>query len=203
MPGIFFCYRRKDTAYQAGHIYDQMVQHFGEQVYKDVDSIALGDDFVRAIEQLIDRTDIVLVLIGDGWLESDWGTGRLRLEELNDFVRREIELALRGQEGIVPILPGQSQMPEVGQLPDSVRPLASGSGIRVHPAPHFHWDMERLVQALEKHVQPIRFVPDKAADRFLASGQVLAHVGSGANQFPRVLAGVLAQDYPREQGEAT
>jgi hypothetical protein len=25
MPGVFISYRRKDTAYQAGHIYDRLV----------------------------------------------------------------------------------------------------------------------------------------------------------------------------------
>jgi serine/threonine protein kinase len=196
MPGIFICYRRLDTAYQAGHIYDQLVQHFGEQVFKDIDSIALGDDFVRAIEELIGRSAVVLVLIGDDWLASDPGTGRPRLEDPHDLVRREIELALRNQKIVVPIVLGQAQMPESDKLPESIRLLATRNGLRVNPAPHFHRDMEQLIQTLEQHIP---LVPQSPEDSFAVEGRGPASLGKRGNRFLQVLAGLLAQDYPHEQ----
>ena len=48
-PGrIFISYRRDETAYPAGWLYDRLAGHYGGgQVFKDVDSIQLGDDFVE------------------------------------------------------------------------------------------------------------------------------------------------------------
>ena len=49
---IFISYRRGETAYPAGWLFDRLVQHFGAvQIFKDVDSIELGDDFVEVITQ--------------------------------------------------------------------------------------------------------------------------------------------------------
>jgi hypothetical protein len=45
---VFISYRREETAYPAGWLYDRLAHPYGAgQVFKDVDSIALGDDFVR------------------------------------------------------------------------------------------------------------------------------------------------------------
>jgi hypothetical protein len=51
LPGrIFISYRRQETAWPAGRLYDVMVVHFpAEQVFKDVNSIDPGDDFVELI----------------------------------------------------------------------------------------------------------------------------------------------------------
>jgi hypothetical protein len=45
---IFISYRREETAYPAGWLFDRLVEHLGQgQVFKDVDSIQLGDDLSR------------------------------------------------------------------------------------------------------------------------------------------------------------
>ena len=51
LPGrIFINYRRQETAWPAGRLYDVMVEHFpAEQVFKDVNNIDPGDDFVELI----------------------------------------------------------------------------------------------------------------------------------------------------------
>ena len=51
MPGrIFSSYRRQETAWPAGRLYDVLVEHFpAEQVFKDVDNIDPDDDFVELI----------------------------------------------------------------------------------------------------------------------------------------------------------
>ena len=51
---IFISYRRGETAYPAGWLFDRLVQHFGAvQIFKDVDSIELGDDFVEVITRAV------------------------------------------------------------------------------------------------------------------------------------------------------
>ena len=66
---IFISYRREETAYPAGWLFDRLADHFGAaQVFKDVDSIELGDDFVEVISQAVGSCDVLLALIGDQWL---------------------------------------------------------------------------------------------------------------------------------------
>ena len=51
---IFISYRREETAFPAGWLYDRLNDRFGEgQVFKDVDSITLGDDFVEVITRAV------------------------------------------------------------------------------------------------------------------------------------------------------
>jgi hypothetical protein len=53
LPGrIFISYRRKDTAWPAVRVYELMVENFdAKRVFKDVDSIEPGDDFVQKSAQ--------------------------------------------------------------------------------------------------------------------------------------------------------
>ena len=69
-PGrIFISYRRDETAYPAGWLYDRLADHYGGgQVFKDVDSIELGDDFVEVITRAVGSCDVLLALIGEDWL---------------------------------------------------------------------------------------------------------------------------------------
>src|SRR3954453_13424919 len=80
-PGrIFISYRREETAYAAGWLFNRLADRFGpDQVFKDVDSIELGDDFVAAITSAVGSTDVLLTLIGDTWLtvSDDHGVRRL------------------------------------------------------------------------------------------------------------------------------
>jgi hypothetical protein len=46
---IFISYRREETAYPAGWLYDRLSVRSGGQVFKEIDSIQLGDDFVEVI----------------------------------------------------------------------------------------------------------------------------------------------------------
>lgn len=51
---IFICYRRDDTSWVAGRIYDRMVQKFGkEAIFKDIDSTPLGVNFKQYIDSLL------------------------------------------------------------------------------------------------------------------------------------------------------
>ena len=70
VPGrIFMSYRREDTAYAAGWLFDRLARHFGrDQVFKDVDSIELGDNFVEVITTAVGSCEVLLALIGSRWL---------------------------------------------------------------------------------------------------------------------------------------
>src|SRR5881397_2870490 len=67
--GIFISYRREETAYPAGWIYDRLVEHYGRRsVFKDIDSLAPGDDYVVALTDEVAACDVLLAIIGTQWL---------------------------------------------------------------------------------------------------------------------------------------
>ncbi|NMO16930.1 hypothetical protein HPC49_23430 [Pyxidicoccus fallax] len=54
MGRIFVSYRREDCAGEAGRLHDHLGNHFGpEQVFRDIDAIEIGVDFVDAINSAI------------------------------------------------------------------------------------------------------------------------------------------------------
>ena len=68
---IFISYRREDSAGWAGRIYDQLAAHFGhDNIFIDVDDIDPGLDFVDAIENAISQANVLVVIIGQTWLDA-------------------------------------------------------------------------------------------------------------------------------------
>src|SRR5215472_267 len=125
VPGrIFMSYRREETAYPAGWLFDRLVDHFGrEQVFKDVDSIELGDDFAEVITTAVESCEVLLALIGNRWLTATGRDGRRRLDDPHDFVRLEIEAALTRNVRVIPVLVAGAQMPQAEDLPASLTRL--------------------------------------------------------------------------------
>jgi hypothetical protein len=71
------------------------------------------------------------------------------LQDPADFVRIEIDTALRLGVPTIPVTVSYATMPSAGELPDCLRPLAIRNGQPVRPDPDFHIDMFRLICALE------------------------------------------------------
>jgi hypothetical protein len=66
-------------------------------VFKDVDSIPLGSDFKKVLEDSLMECHVLVAVIGKQWLNAVDSLGRKRLEDPSDFVRLELESALRRQ----------------------------------------------------------------------------------------------------------
>src|ERR1051326_8569899 len=103
--GVFISYRREETAGQAGRLYDHLSDRYGEaRVFMDVDSIAIGTDFTKAVIQAVSGCSILLALIGRHWSSITDTRGIRRLDYPHDFVRVEIETALQRDIRVVPVL---------------------------------------------------------------------------------------------------
>jgi hypothetical protein len=147
---IFISYRREDAAYPAGWLFDRLAERFGsEQIFKDVDSIELGDDFVEVIGEAVGSTDVLLALIGDRWLTVVDEDGDRRLDDPEDFVRLEIEAALTRRVRVIPILVEGARMPREDQLPPTLSPLARRQALELSPS-RFAADSGKLLAVLEK-----------------------------------------------------
>jgi hypothetical protein len=150
-PGrIFMSYRRDDTDYPAAWLFTELVRHFDrDQVFKDVDSIELGDDFVEVITRAVASCDVLLALIGRRWLTIAGRDGRRRLDNADDFVRLEIEAALTRNVRVIPILVEAAQMPRADELPTSLAKLARLQALELSSS-RFGLDIQRLLKTLDR-----------------------------------------------------
>lgn len=155
MPGIFISYRRTDNPDATGRIYDRLVSEFGKvRVFKDVDSIPLGQDFRAHLNEIVGGCAAVLAIIGPRWTDMRDTAGARRLDDADDFVRIELEAALARNIPVVPVLVAHAAMPATRELPASLASLAFRQAIEVRPDPDFHNDATRLVAALRKIIDP-------------------------------------------------
>jgi hypothetical protein len=153
MCQIFVSYRRSDAEDITGRICDRLAHRYGaDKIFKDVDSIRPGADFRHAISKAIDASDVVLVVVGKQWLSSANERGERRLENSDDFVRWEIECALRKRSRLIPLLVQNAAMPQVDQLPESIQDLAFRNAIPIRPDPDFAQDMRKLQEAIRRIV---------------------------------------------------
>ena len=153
VPGrIFMSYRREDTDYPAAWLYERLASHFrGDQVFKDIDSIELGDDFVEVITTAVQSCEVLLALIGNRWLTAAGRDGQRRLEDPNDFVRVEIEAALTRGVRVIPVLVEGARMPRADELPATLAGLTRRQALELSPS-RFDLDTQRLLAVLERTI---------------------------------------------------
>jgi formylglycine-generating enzyme required for sulfatase activity len=160
MSKLFISYRRDDTAEVCGRMDDRLAPRFGRaNVFKDVDSIPLGSDFRAILRDKVDECAAMLVVIGRRWVEMADEHGRRRLENPGDFVRIEVEAALARGIPVIPVLVQGAAVPREDQLPASLAPLAYRHGIEVRGDPHFHRDLDQLIERLAPLLQPAAAAP--------------------------------------------
>jgi len=153
-PGrIFISYRRTEADYPASWLYQRLGAHFGvDRIFKDVDSIAPGEDFSAVIADAVGSCTVLLVLIGDQWLTIVDEQGRRRLDDRSDLVRLEVEAALARDVRVIPILVGRARMPTAEELPASLAKLARRHALELSPA-RFESDLGRLLRVLTRTLE--------------------------------------------------
>jgi CHASE2 domain-containing sensor protein len=148
-PTVFISYRREDASANAGRLFDWLRRQFGaERVFLDTDTIAPGDDFPRVLEERLALTDVLLAVIGPRWLAAANERGR-RLDQPDDYVRREIAAALARGTWLIPVLVGGARFPPSEELPEPLRPLTTRNAASIDDA-KFERDFELLVDVILK-----------------------------------------------------
>jgi hypothetical protein len=176
---IFLNYRRKDTEDTAGRLFDSLCAHFGEQrVFMDIDDIQPGVDFDEVVHEAVGKCDVLLALIGPTWLTMVDEHGRRRLDDPDDYVRIELQVALQRDIRVVPVLIHDVAMPKAEDLPDGLQRLTHKQAVGLSNT-RWKYDLGRLIEALES-VRPGRVypsdvirpeLPDQAVPPPTASGE--------------------------------
>jgi hypothetical protein len=163
MVNIFISYRRDDSAGYAGRLTDALEKRLGkDNVFRDVEDIKPGEDFVKALERNLQNASAFLVIIGKDWLTARDHQGRRRLENPKDYVRIEIESALRLDGLIIPVLVEGAVMPKPEDLPRSIAAIANRQAIEMTDS-RWEEDIKRLIETFNA------FPDERLKDNSLAS----------------------------------
>ena len=170
MPKITVSYRRDDSEAITGRIFDRLVAHYGKSaVFRDIDNIPAGVDFRKHIDEALQETDALIVVIGRRWMGSA-KPGNSRIQDEIDPVRIEVESALKRGVAVIPVLVGGARMPTAAQLPASLEELAFRNAVRVDTGQDFDHHADRLLRAMDRTLGYARAdVPAADAVRELAS----------------------------------
>ncbi|MCA8901155.1 MAG: toll/interleukin-1 receptor domain-containing protein [Hyphomonas sp.] len=151
MPKIFLSYRRADSQWQTKAVYEALRGYVADpqtDIFYDLDSMTIGRNFRDRIDEAVEQCDILIAMIGRGWLtEVDDVTGARRLDQGNDFVRLEIAAALKRDIPVVPVLVDGTQMPQAEDLPEDIRELSFRHGVRLRPDSFAH-DIGTMISGL-------------------------------------------------------
>jgi TIR domain len=155
LSAIFISYRREDSEDSARALYESLLPQFGkDRVFMDVEAIALGSDFRRAVDSSLSSCGVFLAIIGPTWLNitaPNDVSGKRRLDNPEDTVRQEIATALKKSATlpVIPVLIRGASMPTADQLPDELKDLAYRNALSLN---HLDWDAN--VQKLVDTIRP-------------------------------------------------
>jgi hypothetical protein len=139
---IFISYRR-DKGSEAARLLQMALSHRGYRVFLDVDNLFSGH-FDERLLQYIENAPHFILILSPGTLE--------RSADHEDFVRRELEHALKNDRNIVPMLMPGFEFPNAADLPESLRSLERYNGI-AYSHDYFDATVARLVQYMPRTVE--------------------------------------------------
>ena len=181
---IFISYRSSDGKDKATALARDLGAVFGDaQVFLDKDDLRGGSRWRDEVQQLLDQRPVLLLLMTPQLLAETDATGRLRIADPDDPVRRELADALEANAKIVPLLcDGFDAPPAASQLSPPFDQLGERTWRKLR-AYDWQGDVQRLVDDLRALGVPA------------LAGQGLAAAGSsGARRvwLMAALAGVAA-----------
>ena len=168
---IFISYRRDDSRGYAGRLQGDLSRRYSdEHVFRDVE-IPPGADFGEYITGLVDKCNVVLAIIGPGWLDARDREGERRIDKPDDWVRLEIERALaRDGVEVIPVLVDGARLPPREELPESLLALRRRNAFELSDR-RWDYDVDQLGQHLDRvlrgtsalHVRPAGPADDDGA----------------------------------------
>jgi len=159
---VFISYRRQETAWPARQLHDVLAAELGaDRIFKDVDDIEPGDDFVEQIQSAVGSCQVLLALIGPQWLTVTDAKGGRRIDDPADFVRLEVETALsRDDVRVIPILVDHARMPTAEELPAGLAALTRRQAVEINPV---SFDTHRLLRVLNETLNAAADAPAAAS----------------------------------------
>lgn len=147
MSDVFFCYRRNDNPQTAWHL--ARILNNTHETFLDT-HIRGGEPWGDKLKNEIRDCTVFVCWIGENWLERKVD-GSLRIDDPDDVVRQEIELALELRKKILPILVGEIGFPEKKYLPDKIKVILDLEFIKLRfVPPHFYNDAKEVTRRIDE-----------------------------------------------------
>src|SRR5436190_51808 len=111
---IFISYRIKDSNDLTDRLDADLAREFGRDVvFRDKKRLEGGMTWEQELETNAKTCQVMLVMIGPQWQSAQLEDGQLRLADPQDWVRREVNLALTSNSVVIPVrLNGQPMPPK-------------------------------------------------------------------------------------------
>lgn len=133
-PYVFINFRRADTGATGPHIDTALRAEFGTQAaFRDQRSLPAGRDYREQLERGIRKCDLLLVVMGAHWASVRDDAGRRCIDREEDWVRKEIALALAYKLPVMPVLVDGAKLPSIHELPDDIQSLVHQQVVYFRP----------------------------------------------------------------------
>jgi hypothetical protein len=146
---MFISYRRTGGGNHARRLQEALAKRLPSmRIFRDETSMMAGQDFTVQLQQEIDKADVFLALIDADWTGSKQ-TGKSRLLDPKDVLRREIERALKSKTIVIPLLIDQARMPAEREFPKTLVPFSLFHALTLSEA-RFDEDLEHVLGEMVK-----------------------------------------------------
>ncbi len=146
---IFISYRRLDSQSITERITERLRQAFPyAKIFKDVDSVPPGVDFMEYATKRLSDADLVIPIIGDQWAK----TLLARTDDNRDYLRMELEISIRENLWMLPVYVENAQPPTSHAIPESIHKIIEINGLQVRPDPDFSKDMLQLIATIDSRI---------------------------------------------------
>ena len=147
---VFINYRSRDSSVYAHWLGEIIAQNCGNnRLFLGTGTIQIGDIWSERIQAALERTSVLIVMIGPEWLRTHDEFGRRRLDDPDDWVRREIVYALEKGLLVLPLLVSNAELPDADGLPDCLKPLLSYQASRLRDE-DWQQDVKQLLDKLQQ-----------------------------------------------------
>jgi len=119
--GVFINYRGEDSHSYAAMLHMELSRRVGTGlVFLDSASIPAGADFSVHLLNRVRRASVLLAVVGSGWLTATNPSGGRRIDDPEDWVRRELVEAFAAGVTVIPVLTDEGTLPTEAELPDDI-----------------------------------------------------------------------------------
>ncbi|GAA4410435.1 NACHT domain-containing protein [Actinokineospora soli] len=144
MARIFVNYRTDDGDFAAALLDSHLTEVFGpDAVFLAPRSIGPGNDFAEEILARLAECAVVFAVVGRRWLAVDEDTGTRRIDDEDDWVRRELVEAGRLGLPVVPVLLDETARLSADVIPDCLAGLDRLQYVRLRHR-HSRADLEQI-----------------------------------------------------------
>jgi hypothetical protein len=152
--GIFISYRWDDTKKEVDKLYKTLNEYYekrGVKIFRDDDSVNLGDNFTHEINEALSNSLIVLVIIGKHWLTVVDKNNKPRIQNSKDYVGQEVRIALRSNIRTIPVIVNGASIPRKIDLPKPLKALAELRAFTIsEKEKYFHDEVTEFIEKLDE-----------------------------------------------------